>query len=237
MEERNEKVTLKIDKKKKFKPIFSTTVVNYNELGELINELIAPMFKDYAGAQPVVENGVVSAMLEFIPGTDNGFGGIEATIKIEDDAKTETNSTVAAYIISQNIKKSYNGDSFKLTEAAQDLLSKYINFPANQIQWNMYTSQHVQPSNGYTTNRVLYYVTRLDIGIMLHDIYDNENNDKLTYLVKLSDKRDINSGVGMNYLFELTRLVNDEAISIERKHFAPPMLNQVDWIVPVQARK
>lgn len=172
-----EKFTVETTSKKEFKGMMSTTIMEYMELAGLVNEFFKQIFKDYDGCRPIETDGQrMPVIISFVPRSDNGVGAISA---VEEIAKVEAKNgnTVSNYVNTILSKSLNGGESFRLTDAAKDIISKYIiTLPGqNGVDWRTITNQTVVAN--YMNSSIEYRVANIDLNLLMEDIFDNEGKD------------------------------------------------------------
>lgn len=225
------KYTVESVQKKEFKGMMSTTLVEYRELAEIINEYFRQIFKDYKGCRPIIYDGQrISVMMAFVPGLNNKIGAIAGVEEIQKVEAAKGNNIVANYINSSISRANNQGEHFTLTQAAKDILKDYIITLPNvkNIEWSAITGQHVVGT--YQNSSIEYRVINIDLNLLIADIYD-AGNKKYTYNVSIMRNAINGMNVHNSKMFEIVRADNLVVAEINNKYFSIPLAEGDDFII------
>ncbi len=173
----------------------------------VVNPLFKTAFKDCNGSfvrviQPPKGGAVyVELVLDFIPGSDNGNGGVQAYTTIgssESGSKTDKNS-LGARFMAHNVKVS-SKESFEITQDAIDMLTPFLHYFASGLKPNIrswmsspFTIEKDQEVSRNTfTGEVKHVIhegiTCIDLGKVLEMIFGdrNEKGHKVKYSIQPS---------------------------------------------------
>lgn len=213
-------------KGKKFDTLSSMTLINYSDLASSVNELFKSIFRDYYGCQPIINGMDITVMLQFIPGTDNGSGEVDATERIVSRESHKSSSEMERLYSMLLVYDNGEGEQFDLTADAKALLSKFIHTNIAEVNWKSYLSQNVKRLN-YQSDQIVVNLNGLDMNLLMSAIF--EGDSKYSYRVELSHSGD--SVYGNNSLFKITRN-NDSAIfDAQRKYFNMPLADSSDFVI------
>lgn len=223
--------TVESVQKKEFKSMMSTTLIEYVEMAEMVNEYFRQIFKDYVGCKPLyLEGQRVSVLLSFAPGANNSCGAVAAVDEISRVNAASGNNIIANYINSDLDRHTTGGERFTLSPAAKDILRKYIiSLPGSKdINWGAITGQHV--SGGYQNSVISYRVTNIDMNLLVKDIF-NSDGKKYAYDVHIMKNALDGFNAHNSKMFEITRA--DEVVVGETnaKYFAYPLGGVDDFII------
>lgn len=225
------KYTVESVQKRDFKGMMTTTLVEYRELAEIINEYFKQIFKDYKGCRPMIYEGQrISVLLAFVPGLNNNIGAIAGVEEIQKAGAAKGNNIIANYINSNISRAVNNGEHFTLTQAAKDILKDYIiTFPnAKDINWSNITGQHIVGT--FQDSSVEYRVINIDLNLLIADIYDS-GDKKYTYSVNIMRNAINGMNVHNSKMFEIVRADNLVVAEINNKYFAYPLNDGDDFII------
>ena len=217
---------IEISGTREFKELISIDFLDFSEICQSINDIFKVIFKDYYGCMPMWQNQEMEVLLQFSPGTDNGYGCVTAVELLKARDLSQAKSQAEKFILVNQSMSNPLADQYGLTEDAKDILSNFIN-PGDRTPWNLRARQEIKNMYG-VNNLIKFNVQRLSMDLILPYIYKGDKN-KYSYKIQLT-QNNMNIGYG-NALFEVKRAHNEEVNKAKNKYFAMPLATSNDFVV------
>ena len=195
---KREKLRLTFPDKQKFKGTIKQEFMTTNKLSRIFNNIFRNIFKDYNGcviqpADPRVNpNQTVLLQLDFIPGMNNGAGGIAAFGLVGDNGKVTNygnNGSRVATMLEMNNRLNNQGlATYTITQDAADILSEYtiMSRPGIEVTRNIMASRCAEWVDANQYQRTIHQsIDCMDINKLISGMMEQaeEKGDRYFYQV------------------------------------------------------